>query len=95
MVKPNVKVSVKGKAKSKSISEEKLLQNTANRWAEKYGFKGDLTIVSKNPTGSYNLAVNGKPLTTKYVNTGKVLISGKAIARAQFFKAVYVRPAKN
>jgi hypothetical protein len=88
MVKPNVKVSAKGKvvkAKPK-LNDEQLLQNTANRWATKYGFVGDLTIVSKNPTGSYNLAVNGQPLTTKYVNTGSVLISGKAIARAQFFK---------
>lgn len=102
MVKPNIKgkvSAVKGismqdrretmfnkMATDKKFQESALL-NTANRWATKYSFSGDLTYKGVSETKkSFKLAVDGKELQSKYVLTGTVqkpfLISGRAIAMA-------------
>ena len=51
---------------------QNVLQNTANRWAGRpKGFDGDLTMKSIAPSGkSVILAVDGKPVNSKYIISG-------------------------
>jgi hypothetical protein len=101
MVKPTIKSekAVKGKKagydrsalieKMKTNKEyrNKVLLNTANKWAKRNGFNGDLTFAGVSDTGkSFHIAVDGHKLTAKYVLVGNgdkaTLISGRAIAFA-------------
>jgi len=98
MVRPNI--NVKGGKKKNSLKvdllkkflsdkkfREKTLLNTANRWAQKYRFNGDITYSRLSDTKkSVHIKVDGKEAKSKYVVMGTVenpmLISGKAIAMA-------------
>ncbi len=86
MVKPNVvsttKVATKNKVvrgndlisllKSDKALQQKALQNTANKWAKKSGFKGDLSLLGVSETGkSFHLSVDGKPQINPYTQKNK------------------------
>lgn len=67
--------------------QDKVLLATANKWAEKYSFDGDIEFSRVSDTGkSVHIKVNGKEATSKYCLVGTMekpsLISGKAIAMA-------------
>jgi len=102
MVKPTVTTAKKTTTKGRGVDRatliermktnkefrNKVLLNTANRWAVKYGFTQDLTFKGVSDTGkSFLLAVDGVPCKSKYVLTGTAqkpyLISGRGIAMAR------------
>lgn len=84
MVKPVVNQTKGNKKKAKGVSliealkkdkklQERALQNTANKWAKKYGFNGDLTLSRIAESGkSVYLAVDGKETKRKYVAVGNI-----------------------
>ena len=64
------KLTAKELLKDKALTQ-KALQNTANKWADKYNFSGDLTVKGLAESGkSVLLAVDGKVAKSKYLVTG-------------------------
>lgn len=82
MVRPTIKGTVPTKHKAIGTTDninkfkvdkqfrEKVLLNTANKWAERNGFKGDITFKRVSETGkSFKIAVDGKELKRSYCIT--------------------------